>query len=96
MKCPRAIQPAEFILAIGVSVRQAITNVSYDAESASEAAGIRRSKYGGVGLGVFSSLGVILSVEAFAHVDTLNNLPARALSRLAVFNRAVAAWLFND
>jgi len=91
MKCPRAIQPAEFILAIGLSVRQAITNVSYDAESASEAAGIRRSKYGGVGLGVFSSLGVILSVEAFLHADTLNDLLARALSCPAVFKCAGAA-----
>ena len=54
-------------------------------------AGIRCRKYGGVGSGAFSSLEVILSVEAFAHTDTLNNLLARALSRLAVFNRAVAA-----
>ena len=96
MKCPPAIQPAEFILAIGVSVRQTITNASWDPEPASEVAGIRRRKYSGVGSGALSSLGVILSVEAFAHVDTLNNLPARALSRLAVFNRAVAARLFND
>ena len=91
MKCPRAIQPAEFILAIGVSVRQAITNVSYDAESASEVAGIRRSKYGGVGSGAFSSLGVILSVEVFAHTDTLNNLLARALSCPAVVKCAAVA-----
>ena len=91
MKCPRAIQPAEFILAIGVSIRQAITTESWDPEPVSEVAGIRRRKYGGVGSGAFSSLGVILSVEAFAHTDTLNNLLVRALSRLAVFNRAVAA-----
>jgi len=43
-------------------------------------AGIRRSKYGSVGFGTFSSLGVVLSVEAFLHADTVNNLLARALS----------------
>ncbi len=91
MKCPTAIQPAGFILAFGVPVRQAITNASWNPEPASEVAGIRRSKYGGVGSGAFSSLGVILSVEAFFHTDTLNNLLARALSCPAVVNSAAFA-----
>ena len=91
MKCPRAIQPAEFILLFAVFIRKPSRmhrktpspRLKWLASAAANMVALAQ--------GHSARRGAIQSVEAFVHADTLNNLPARALSRLAVFNRAVAA-----